>query len=124
MGSLISTLTDSQTWYIGPSYMVLGTNAARASGFIPVTGTVVGVWVFSYSGTAGSNEAWECDFRLNDTTDSLIASVELDTNERNWVNSAMSVAVSAGDKYELKFVNPAWATNPANMRLSWVVLIR
>ena len=68
--------------------------------------------VYCYSGTAGTNESWVMNIRLNNTTDTQIASVSQSTNERIFSNSSLNIAVVAGDYIEIKCVNPTWATNP------------
>jgi hypothetical protein len=50
---------------------------------------------------------------LNNATDTLIATLSAATNERVFSNSSLAIAVSAGDYFEIKGVQPTWATNPA-----------
>jgi len=68
--------------------------------------------IYCYSGTAGTNQAWSGYIRLNNTTDTLISTLSVATSERIFSNSALSIAVVAGDYFEIKFINPTWATNP------------
>ncbi len=88
------------------------TVAATSKVYIPKTGTIKRAEIYCYSGTAGTNQAWSGYVRLNNATDTLIATLSVATNERVFSNSALSIAVVAGDYIEIKFINPTWATNP------------
>jgi hypothetical protein len=68
--------------------------------------------IYCYAGTAGTNEAWSLYIRKNNTTDYIISTLSLNTNERVFANSSLDIAMAAGDYFEIKMVNPLWATNP------------
>jgi hypothetical protein len=116
-GANQATTTDSQTMYWG-SIIALAptTTAANTRIYIPKAGTIKAAQVFAHAATAGSAEAWVMNIRLNNTTDTQIASLALSAAQRLWANYALSIAVVAGDYIEIKEVQPAWATNPANVR--------
>jgi hypothetical protein len=79
--------------------------------------------VWCHAATAGTNEAWACNIRLNNTTDTLVQSLSSSAGYRVWSNTGLSIAVVAGDYIEFKMVNPTWATNPANVRFGAAVYI-
>lgn len=110
--ALTSSPTDAQTIYFGMLPKAPTTTAAISKIYIRQAGTIKRAELYCYSGTAGTNEAWVISIRLNNTTDTQIASVSLGTSERIFSNTALSIAVSAGDYIEIKCVNPTWATNP------------
>lgn len=110
--ALTSSPTDAQTIYFGMLPKAPVTAAATSKIYIRQAGTIKRAEIYCYSGTAGTNEAWPVSIRLNNTTDTQIASVSLATSERVFSNTALSIAVSAGDYIEIKSVNPTWATNP------------
>lgn len=119
-----ATTTDGQTIYFGgAAALAPGTTANLAPIYVPKSGTVKAVYLFANAGTAGTNEAWAMQLRLNNTTDTQIASVSANTANRLWSNASMSVAVAAGDRLEIKSVCPTWATNPANVRYGGCVYI-
>ena len=112
--ALTNTPADSVTNYFGnrpiaPNATTSGINKV----FIPTTGTIERVEIYDYSGTAGSNQAYSYYIRINDATDYLISTLSVNTNERRFTNSAINIAVNAGDYFEIKRVHPLWAPNPA-----------
>lgn len=110
--ALTSAPTDAQTIYFGqlPKAPVTAQGTSRI--YIRKAGAIKWANVFSFSGTAGSNEAWPCSIRLNNTGDTLIASVSAAASERVWANAALNLAVTTSDYIEIKCVNPTWGTNP------------
>lgn len=110
--ALTSSPADGATIYFGQLPKAPVTAAANSKVFIRKAGTIKAANIYSFSGTAGTNEAWVMNIRLNNTTDTQIASVSLATGERVWSNTGLSIAVVVGDYIEIKLVNPTWATNP------------
>lgn len=110
--ALTSSPVDAQTIYFGNLPKAPVTTAAISKVYIPRAGTIKRAEIYCYSGTAGTNQAWSGYVRLNNTTDTLIATLSVATSERVFSNSALSIAVVAGDYFEIKFINPTWATNP------------
>jgi hypothetical protein len=81
--------------------------------YIRKAGTIKMANMLCQSGTAGTNEDWSMYIRLNNTTDTLIATIGVSTNERVWSNSALNIAVAVGDYITIKGVQPTWpVTNP------------
>ena len=68
--------------------------------------------IYCYSGTAGTAESWSLYVRTNNTTDTLIKTLNVNTNERIFTNEALNISLVAGDYLEIKGVQPTWATNP------------
>jgi len=110
--ALTSSPTDAQTIYFGQLPKAPTTTANISKVYIRKAGTIKIAQVYCYSGTAGTNEAWVMSIRLNNTTDTQIASVAAAASERIFNNSSLNIAVVAGDYIEIKCVNPTWATNP------------
>jgi hypothetical protein len=110
--ALTSSPVDAQTIYFGNLPKAPVTVAATSKVYIPKAGTIKRAEIYCYSGTAGTNQAWSGYIRLNNTTDTLIATLSVATSERVFSNSSLSIAVVAGDYFEIKFINPTWATNP------------
>ena len=116
---------DSTTYYISGKGVQDG-NAARGSIYIPVSGTIVYADFNSYVGTtlasAETSSAW---VRLNNTTDTLISdAIQQDAVYEQFVNSALSIAVTAGNYVEIKWTTPAWVTNPTNTRQYGFIVVR
>lgn len=110
--ALTSSPVDAQTIYFGNLPKAPVTTANISKVYIPRAGTIKIARIYTYSGTAGTAEAWSLYIRLNNTTDTLIQTVAISANERTWVNSALSISVVAGDYIEIKGVQPTWVTNP------------
>lgn len=110
--ALTSSPTDAQTIYFGNLPKAPVTAAGTSKVYIPKAGTIKVVELYCFSGTAGTNESWTIYVRLNNTTDTAIATVAASANERRFSNTGLSIAVVAGDYIEIKSINPTWATNP------------
>jgi hypothetical protein len=110
--ALTSSPTDSQTVYFGnlPKAPITTANVSKI--YIRKAGTIKIAEIYCYSGTAGTAEAWSLYIRKNNTTDTLIKTLTVNTNERIFTNEALNIPVVAGDYIEIKGVQPLWATNP------------
>jgi hypothetical protein len=119
---------DATTYYVGSMFAQTPvTTAGNAKLTIPRTGTITRVDLTIHNaGTTGSNEQSSIYLRLNNTSDTTLSST-LDTSAVTAATviavTGLSIAVSAGDYVELKWVTPTWATNPTNVRLSYMVSI-
>ena len=111
--ALTSSPADGKTVYFGTMLKAPQTTANRSKVYIRKAGTIKIVEIYCYAGTAGTNEPWSLYIRINNTTDYLIATLSVNTNERVFSNTGLSISVSAGDYFEIKGVQPTWATNPA-----------
>jgi hypothetical protein len=110
--ALTSSPVDAQTIYFGNLPKAPVTTANISKVYIPRAGTIKRAEIYCYSGTAGTNQAWSGYIRLNNTTDTLISTLSVATSERVFTNSSLAISVVAGDYFEIKFINPTWATNP------------
>jgi hypothetical protein len=99
------------------------TTANRWRIYIPKTGTIKSAYVFSYAGTAGTNENWSMNIRLNNSSDTLIQTLGANTNDRVWSNTNLNISVTQGNYIEIKEVCPTWATNPATVTRTAVIYI-
>lgn len=119
-----ATTTDGQTIYFGgTAALAPGTTADLSPIYVPKAGVVKAVYLFANAGTAGTNQAWAMQLRLNNSTDTQIASVSANTANRLWSNTGLSIAVNQGDRLEVKSVCPTWATNPANVRYGGTIYL-
>jgi len=111
--ALTSSPVDSQTVYFGMLPKAPTTTANISKIYIRKSCTLKVAEIYCYSGTAGTGEAWSLYVRKNNSSDSLIATVSLNTNQRVFSNSALNIPLVTGDYLEIKGVQPLWATNPA-----------
>ena len=118
---------NATTYFLGPiqrSFIANSTTAARNKTYFRRAGVIRVADIFTLAtGTAGSNEAWSIYVRLNDTTDTLIATVSTTGPERNFTNTAIDITVASGDFFEIKVVDPTWATAPTLMNISGYILV-
>lgn len=116
---------DSTNTYFGTPVQATGTDSDESQMQIPISGTVVAVYQKVNVGTTlGSTEDVAWNFRLNDTTDTALTSMDYDVQVRKTSTTGLSIAVSAGDAFNIKTVNPAWVTNPTAVRLSAEIVIK
>ena len=67
-------------------------------------------------GTLGTAETATASVRVNDTTDTTISSVvQHDTVFERFDNTALNIALAAGDFFEIKIVYPTFVTNPTTV---------
>lgn len=109
---MTSSPADAATIYFGTLPKAPVTAAATSKTYVRKAGMITGVELYCYSGTAGTNESWSIYIRINNTTDYLIATISAATSERIFSNNSLSIQVNPGDYFEIKSVNPTWATNP------------
>jgi hypothetical protein len=111
--ALTSSPSDGATVYFGMLPKAPTTTANISKVYVRKAGTIKTAEIYCYSGTAGTNEAWSLYIRKNNTTDYLIATLSVAANERVFSNTNLSISMAAGDYFEVKGVQPTWATNPA-----------
>ena len=117
---------DGATYYVGNAPLALGnsTNAGRQRIYIPRTGTVTRVdIVVTNNGTLGTTEQSTVSFRLNDTTDTALSTVvQFDAAVQAYA-ATPSIAVAAGDFFEIKLVAATFVTNPTTCILHGTVYV-
>jgi hypothetical protein len=110
--ALSSSPVDGQTIYFGILPTAPTVTAATRKIYIRRAGTIRIAEIYCHSGTAGTNENWSLYLRRNNAADILIATVGVATNERVFSNTALNIPMTVGEYFEIKAVNPTWATNP------------
>ncbi|MBE3113065.1 MAG: hypothetical protein IMZ49_00400 [Actinobacteria bacterium] len=83
---------------------------------LPFDYRITGCAMYESATVASSNEAWPLYIRLNNTTDYLVASLSNTDAIKWWINTNMNIPVKSTDFIEMKFVTPAWVTNPTNQK--------
>jgi len=104
---------DTSTKYFGNLPLNVSGIAGQRRVYIGKAGTIKIAYIDCFCATTiGSSESWSLYIRLNDTTDTLIAAVALEANHRVFANTNLSIAVVAGDYFEIKAIYPTWVTDP------------
>lgn len=107
---------DGSTQYIGSSGYVWANSAASGTVSLPYNCTLVG-WQFNSVNSVGngSSETSTISIMANGS-ESLVLSTSINfslaSGYNNFSGSGLSTNFSAGDKVNLKIINPTWATNP------------
>lgn len=111
--ALTSSPADGATVYFGQLPKAPITTANVSKVYIRKAGTIKIVEIRCYSGTAGDAASWSLYIRKNNTTDYLIATLAVSASERVFSNTGLNIAMAVGDYFEIKSINPTWATtNP------------
>jgi len=109
------TWGDGTLYYIGNGIpMAQFSNQGRAEVYVPKAGTITAAYVYASFSTAGSNQAWSMSILINGTTATTIQSISVGTATRTWSNTALSIAVAAGDHIEIRSDAVTWTTNPVS----------
>lgn len=117
---------DATTYYGGGAPQSGGTVAAVNRMYITRTGTIKACYIlFDNGGTLGSSETSTIYLRVNNTSETAVsAAVTNDARPTVVSNTGLSIAVTAGDYVEMKWVTPAWpVTNPTNVRILGVFYV-
>lgn len=112
---------DSTTYYLSPFHgFALAVTAVNHKIRIPRTGKILAVYLDGLVATTTSTaENSTVSFRLNDTTDTTISStVVFNASPFSFSNTGLSIAVTAGDYFNIKIATPAWVTNPIGVYMS------
>jgi hypothetical protein len=110
--ALTSSPADTTPFFFGTKPAAITTTAGQNKIYIRKAGTLKIAEIYTYAGTAGTAEAVSMYVRVNNTTDYLISTLSVAVSERVFTNSALSIALAAGDYVEIKCIPPVWATNP------------
>jgi len=112
-GNSWSSPTDSTQVFLGNIGVIASTYGQTLTS-IPIGGRVTAVYIHqSVSGVLGSSETSTINFRLNDTTNTAITAVfQQDQQLETFSNTALDIAIAAGDTFALEWATPAWVTNP------------
>jgi hypothetical protein len=110
--ALTSSPADTTPFYFGTKPAAITTTVGQNKIYIRKAGTLKIAEIYTYSGTAGTNEAVSMYVTKNGGNDVLIATVSAATNERIFSNAALSIPLAVGDYVEIKCIPPVWATNP------------
>jgi hypothetical protein len=109
---------DSTSYFVGDIYSIAPVGAGGIVGFyLPKATTLYAAGVKFINSVVGSNEASSVYIRVNNTTDYLISAAVDNSLGLNVVSTVFGTPVSlnAGDYIEVKWVTPAWVTNPTTV---------
>lgn len=118
------TWTDGTVRYVGNAQNTPSTSEGNAKIYFPASGTVTAIYILTTSAT-GSAELTTVDFRLNGTTDTQISTaLSFAAGANTLAITGLSIAVTAGQYFELKLTCPTFGTDPTQGRISFVAYIQ
>lgn len=117
--------SGSTAYYFGNIPAAWTTNAGYRDITIPIAGTITTVNIdVVAAGTIGTGENWSIYIRHNNAaTDYLVATVGSTNRIRNFRNTGLSIAVTAGDTVVFKHTTPFWTTQPTSCVISGIIII-
>jgi len=113
--SVASNLVSGTTYYFGNLGRAIITTADQSRVYIPKTGTIKKAYISHYSATTGTITSISASIRLNNTTDTLIATSTANSNFRTFNNNALSISVTEGDYIEMKVTSVNSVAPTANV---------
>lgn len=115
---------DSTVYYIGSPFNIAPTTTAdNRRVYVRKACTIkaadIGIVV---AGVLGSAENATIAIRVNNTTDTAISAAVTHTAVyQQFSNIGLSIALNAGDYFEIKITHPAYATNPTNVQTTVMI---
>lgn len=103
---------DGATNYMGWIASLPTTSTGYYITILPTNGTAKKGYVYDYSGTAGTAEAYPYYLNINNVTQGIINTTAISNNLRLYNNTSMSVPVLRGDMLQFERKHPTWVTNP------------
>jgi len=109
---------DNANYYFGDSTVSLSNSATISKIIFPFACKLVGASITAQntSGATATSEASTLNFRLNNTTDTLLSNAVLFGGAplvvNNYAVTGLSVNIAANDTANIKWTTPIWATNP------------
>ena len=113
---------DSTTYYFGEAALNLSTVATLWDNKMAFACKLVGAQIMANNSTGtATSEASTISVRINNTTDVLLSNAVVFTGvpatSTSYTVTGLSQSIAANDELTIKWVTPAWATNPTNAQL-------
>lgn len=115
---------DGTVYYIGSPFNIAPTTTAdNRRIYVRKACTIktadIGIVV---AGVLGTGESSTIAIRVNNTTDTTISSaVTHSALYQQFSNTGLSISLSAGDYFEIKWTTPTWSTNPTNAQMTVMI---
>jgi hypothetical protein len=117
---------DSTTYFFSEQALSNSTNATLYDAIIPFNCTLVSAIIYAANtATNATNEASTVNFRVNNTTDTLLSNAVIFGGTIPIANAysvtGLSVNLAVGNTFIIKWTTPTWATNPTNAQLAVIL---
>lgn len=121
--SSASIPADATNYYLNPITTWNVTNQVQTRVYIPKTGTIRQCYGAFSVGSLGSAETTTINIRLNDTTNTSIATIAFNSSPQTFNNTGLSISVTAGDYIEFYLASQTYATNPNTVTFTFSLYI-
>jgi len=113
---------DSTTYFIGEGTLALSTVATLYDNKMAFACKLVGAQLMANNGAGtATSEASTVSVRINNTTDVLLSNAIVFTGapptSTSYTVTGLSQTIAANDEITIKWVTPAWVTNPTQAQL-------
>jgi hypothetical protein len=117
---------DNTTYYFSEQALSNSTNPTLFDGVIPFDCTLIAAVLYSANVlTNATNETSTVNFRVNNTTDTLLSNAVSfggTAPVANFISvSGLSTTLLAGNTFIIKWTTPTWVTNPTNAQLAVIL---
>lgn len=119
-GNEQATVVDSTTYYYAAG--AYNTTATRKGIVVPMAGTIT-IGIVRTAQAVGSTETSTIAVGVNGDYTTISSAIQNDQTSEVFSNTGLSLPVVAGDVLRLRWVTPAWATNPTEVNITctlWV----
>lgn len=110
VGATSTTINASTTYYFGMSGTTSTSSAAIRRIYIPQSGTIKAAQLYVKTTNATSTDNWTISIRLNNSSNTTLATVGNNSTDKVFGTSSLSISVVAGDYIEFTTTTPAWVT--------------
>ncbi len=118
----ITNPVDSQGYHIGILHFMNTDSYSTVALSIPKSGTVKYAHIRVYLTGTVSSESFTVYVSIGGLSSQAIATIS-STAFMSFLNSSMSLSVTAGDLITIRIVTPAWTTNPTGMAVGGFIYI-
>jgi hypothetical protein len=124
LGGTNATINASSTYYLGIPGLTITNTAAIRRVYIPQSGTIKSAQFYVKTTNTTTTENWTISIRLNNSSNTTLATVGNTTTDKVFATSGLSIAVVAGDYIELTTTTPAFVTAPGSTYIYGSIFIQ
>ena len=124
LGGTNATINASSTYYLGIPGLTITSSAAIRRVYIPKSGTIVGAQLYVKTTNATTTENWTISIRLNNSSNTTLATVGNTATDKVFGTTSLSIAVVAGDYIEITTTTPAFVTAPGSTYIYGSIFIQ
>jgi len=123
-GSPTYSTVGGVTLYYGNPAATVTTTAAIRRVYIPYSGTIKACVIYTRCSAASSSENWTMSIRLNNSSNTSVATVGNTSTDKLWTNYSLNISVNAGDYIEITSTTPSWTTTPGSVSFQGTIYIQ